>query len=299
MAARVVRMDRRLPPVEPSGFSILDRDLTHIVFVHLDVPCLCLLKCVSRSVANACRRTLRSAELYDDELYDDNSQECGRTRKEQARNAYYEIKQCICSSSLAMPFQVRATPHPFISYPENLDDDQGVIELVVHEFHLEFYLRDKRVTDPSEVIRWFKKAWKNVHNDDHNYTGIFTAHEENMIVECSRMTVERPGIGIFHSVSSLWDHIHFGELQRTDVGGELDVGGEPCWAVSSQKQHLPLELFLRLWPYVEYSQQQPPITFDNFNIELCTNAYHDGHVEGSLLFCFLRDRIVGTPFNRV
>ena len=80
--------------------------------------------------------------------------------------------------------------------------------------------------------------------------------------------------------------------------GELDAGGEPGWAVSRQKQHISLELFLRLWPYMKYAQQSP-IVFDNFNNDLSTNEYLSMHVEGSLLFCFLRDRIVGTPFNRV
>lgn len=270
-------MPKCLPPLEPSGFSILDRDLTHLVFMHLGVPFLCLLKCVSHSVANACRRTLCNSDTY--EIAD-------------VENVNYEhMSDCICSSSFTLPVTVNAMAWDVVN---NIDDiiNESNIRLIVHEFNLEFYLRNEPVTNPSQVITWFYKAWENMHDDWDDYVGPATSHELDMEVRCTKLTVEQPGVGIFHSVKSLWHHLGF-ETQLKE--GHTNPFSSARWTISPSRKHTPLELFMRLWPYTEIDGV--PFAFDDGCVPGPCKT--DLTVEGSLLFCFLRERIVGTPFHKV
>lgn len=273
---RILKMSKCLPPLEPSGFSILDRDLTHLVFRHLEVPFLCLLKCVSHSVANACRRTLRSYELYEGPFA--------------SVSSYDHMSECIYSSSFTLPVKVSVMIFGSIQSVTDLYEDTK--KLIVHEFNLEFYWRNERVTNPSQVIKWFYKAWEDMHDDWDAYDGPPTSHEEDMEVRCTKLTVEQPGVGIFHSVASLWRHLDFEDVLKSGVGDQFSAS----WSISSSPKHLPLELFMRLWPYAELDTN---LSFAFDDAQDSGPCKTDMSIQGSLLFCYLKERIVGTPFNRV
>ena len=160
-----------LPPLCP--------DTTQAVLEHMNVPFLCLLKSVSTSVANACRRRLRESDLTD---------------IMERSNPTFPVR---------VLFDSCFTEYRDLEVPTDV--------YIVHALTLEVRHEGRRVTDPEEV-RTFLKTY--VHTTEH----VNETERDKFQFDTPTFCVERPGVGIFHSPGQLWEHMELGERLRRDDG---------------------------------------------------------------------------------
>ena len=164
-----------LSPRLPTGngyFPPLTPDATQLVLWHFDVPRLNMLKLVSKSVANACRRSLCSGD--------------------------YDLFSCIRESNITLPIRAFLTPY-LAEYPGGMPDDVYII----HEFCMEAWYDGRRITDMSELVPLLLKYCfvKSVPN-------YARARRDRMKVVIPRICIERPGVGFFHTIHDVWHHMN-------------------------------------------------------------------------------------------
>ena len=270
-------------PTEESSFGPLARDLAHLVFVGAgSLPYLLLLKSVSRSVANAVRRAVTSEEFMALKFPGPNAPHC-------------HMSDALQGCALSFPMRVG---YDFLRSSSYLCDlEEPSVALVLHEFHLEFRYRDNVVTNPAQVTEWIAKVWdyedkiRRVPRDYSRET--LSARDEHlsaMAVTCTRFCVERPGVGIFHSVDTLWHHLDFPKEHREAIRFSLEKHTSPkldYHFVSSLSAHRALELACRLHPYTHIGGKI--IFFKTLTLN------NDGHTH-TLLSNILWERLHGQRF---
>ena len=227
-------------PKETSEFACLPRDLAHLVFVHLDVEFLCLLKSTSRGVANACRRALCSNDVL-------------------AINYKYEsvfspIRQC----NLSFPMRVMVDGgHFYRMVTEDTDlPETWTQTLIVHEFDLEFFLDFRRVRDVETVKKWLEKHFAyDAEFDREDERQPLPEHKEHisrMQMQCPRFCVEIPGEGIYHCPTQLWEHLKI-ELKIEErihpFEDDYMIFSDRLFEGFRKESFTPLELAARLMPF--------------------------------------------------
>ena len=199
-------------PLEESSFGPLSRDLASLVLLRIDkLAFLLSLKSVSRATANAVRRAVHS-DGGDGEM--GVADPCG--------HLFDTLWEC----DLSFPVKVHFDKH-WNDGLVNIPDEPDCKEMTVHEFHLEFRLGNKLITDPEVIMEWIFGC--NEYNGDSkvldNSQGERAAREHvtAMFVTATRFCVEWPGVGIFHSVEEFWDALKIDdhvkkeyELKKTD-----------------------------------------------------------------------------------
>jgi hypothetical protein len=260
--------------MQNSCFGQLPRDLAVLVFAYVhSFSFLLSLKSVSRSTANAVRRTICSGAFFQDD-------------DEFVR--YTDMSYALDKCSLTLPLRVE--------YSHNLRECTPVAVLIVHEFHLIF--RDEcmeLVTDTARVFDWIAKMVE--HNNapvDRHLTvaALMTSasrkenEDRNSIhVEAIRFCVEWEGVGIFTSSQELYRHLSLEEYQR-NLHKDYKNRGETMhtsdlWAVSQSETDI--ELAVRLFPIARFG--------DKFFQIQASKGGDGGGWNHSLLYHFLYGRL--------
>lgn len=270
MQRPVFNMQRSYAPMQNSSFGQLPRDLAVLVFAYVhSFSFLLSLKSVSRSTANAVRRTICSGAFFQDD-------------DEFVR--YTDMSYALDKCSLTLPLRVE--------YSHNLRECTPVAVLIVHEFHLEF--RDEcmeLVTDTARVFDWIAKMEE--HNNapvDRVWTS--TSRQEiedrcSIHVEAIRFCVEWEGVGIFTSSQELYRHLSLEEYQQNlrkdykNRGETSKLHTSDLWAVSHDETDI--ELAIRLFPIARFGDKF-------FQIQASKGGDGDGW-NRSLLYHFLYGRL--------
>ena len=207
-------------PVQDSSFGPLPSDLASAILFHLSLANLLLLKCLSKSVANAVRRTIHSTLFLKYEARDG------------LQYAYYEdavnqLESDFDECTLSLPMRVicsdNSSDEGFELEPNGFEFCRGsekcLPSFVVHEFYLEFDLNGV-MADKRSVKEWYWTAvdlemqlsWAREKHPStywHNLCEYekLAKHLGKIKVRCIQFCIEIPGIGIFHSSEALWDHL--------------------------------------------------------------------------------------------
>tara|TARA_Y100000389_G_C17460980_1_gene521674 strand:+ start:3113 stop:3841 length:729 start_codon:yes stop_codon:yes gene_type:complete len=206
--------------------------LTGLILRHFkSLACLLVLKSVSRGFANAVRHAVHSKDFCD------------------ALNGdiFSALQECTLRLPLRVVYNYDFLPSEF---PRFTHSDT----LIVHEFCIESRYKHAVVTDPKCVIEWLVELyairWDYATHAEQQAT---RDHLDKMEFECTRICVEWPGVGMFHSAMELWDRLGVEEEHRLNSGGRwknssIEERNLYKWFTSSWPSHLPLELAVRLIP---------------------------------------------------
>ena len=229
---RVYELHHPRVPTEGRSFGPLHGDLTCLILRHFEsLALLLMLKSVSRGVANAVRHAVHSQD-FSKALYDD---------------IYSAMQECTLRLPLRAVYHYDFLPSDF---PTSTPSDT----LIVHEFCIESRYKHAVVTDPKCVIEWLVELyairWDYKTHAEQQAT---QDHLKKMAFECTRICVEWPGVGMFHSAIELWDRLGVAEEHRKNDDGlwknsSFEEKEREKWFTSGSDHHLPLELAVRLIP---------------------------------------------------
>ena len=236
-------------PQESSDFGSIPSDVTQLILVHLDFPFLVMLKCLRRNVANACRRTLRSA-AYLECIYSDNH--------------YDHMQNSIFASRLAFPFQ---TFIPTNDYKKRDTDNVWEINetiaprdtLIFHKLDIQFYYEHKRI-DHAKAVLLYEKI---LNEED---------LEKTLHVVCGNVCIERPTVGIYHSFDGLLNDLSESKEFDIDHTKLLDLPPELNRNLvgSVQRKDHVMEMLYWTRPFVQIGKS----TF-RFRTDLGLNIFEE------------------------
>ena len=156
------------PPTGNGSFPPLCPDTTQHVFWELEASFLCMLKSVSSCVANACRRQLRERPGSMDFV--------------------------VFAASITFPFYASL----FVRSNDDLETPYSHSEIfIVHALTMEVWRDHERLTKTGELLNALQEIAGNKSFDDES------RNETQYEVVCPMFCLERPGVGIFHSLGDL------------------------------------------------------------------------------------------------